>query len=127
VGRRVVCLSDGSDVEGVRREGSAPICAGGSEVMREEIVRSISPHYGIEWRGEYSNVYVRQNGIPSSTILSSSAPASSFVEERFWPDFLPGLDEAGFALSPASASSSSRLSSSCPYRKFHLGDEGPIL
>src|SRR5262245_3513476 len=50
-----------------------------------------------------------QNGIPSSTMPTSSALASSFVEERFEPDFLPDLDEAGFALSTISASSSDRL------------------
>ena len=53
-----------------------------------------------------------QNGIPSATMPTSSAPASCFVEERFGPDFLPDLDEAAFGFSPISASSSSRLSSS---------------
>jgi hypothetical protein len=47
-----------------------------------------------------------QNGIPSATMPMSSAPASSFVEARFEPDFLPGLDEVGFGLSTISAPSS---------------------
>ena len=47
-----------------------------------------------------------QNGIPSATMPTSSAPASSFVEARFETDFLPGLEEVGFDLSTISAPSS---------------------
>ena len=53
-----------------------------------------------------------QNGIPSSTIPSSSAPPSPFVEVRFGPDFLPDLDEVAFGFSPISTSSSAGLFSS---------------
>ena len=37
-----------------------------------------------------------QNGMPSSTMPSSSASASSFPEARFEPDFLTDLNEVDF-------------------------------
>src|SRR5262249_61120471 len=73
------------------------------EVVREETARSISSHYGIEWKGEYSNVQAPQKGISSSSSLTDS-----FLEARFDPCFLSDLDEVALDSSSSSISSSAR-------------------
>src|SRR5262245_11808604 len=61
---------------------------------------------------KHSKSHPRQNGIPSSTIPSSSAPAASFLEERFDLCFLSDLEEVDFDSSSSSISSSARPLSS---------------